>query len=192
MCLTLRGQVRGILGQPLSRSHLLTNWRPIRLHAVRCHCSFTELNMRVLCIDLWLRSLVHIQGFFCRCCIITFQWLWPFQLSRRCTQCFRQWLCIMFGICKSHFFCWTNSVISCELTFLAGFCFWWHLIQREIISESPPQPVYLFKAVSANNYGPRIKCQQMQPSKWSYPGQCHTCHTGTKDLVRKSTIAVYR
>jgi hypothetical protein len=34
------------------------------LHLVRCHCSFTGLNVRLLRPDLRLYSLVHVRGFF--------------------------------------------------------------------------------------------------------------------------------
>ena len=64
MCLTLHGRVRRTLGPPSSRSHLLTNRRPVRLHAVCCHCSWTGLNVSLVRIDLRPSSLVHVQVFF--------------------------------------------------------------------------------------------------------------------------------
>ena len=114
-----------------------TQW----LHAVRCHCSCIALNVRLLRIDLRPHSLVHVQGFFVGVSSLHFSDCDLFRFLENVCNGLDSVLDLVPA--TFIFFARLTVLFPVSLCFLLVFCLWWHLIQKEIISESSPQPVNL-------------------------------------------------
>ena len=165
------GRVRGTLGPPPSRSHVLINRRPVRLHAVRCQCSCTGLNMRLIHIGWWLRLLVHLRGFF----IV----VWLLHIGDCDLLHFLEDVCngwenvFMLDLAPESFNFFTElTVVSSELRFLMDFALGdiWH--KGRSFLKAPLNPLTSSRQVVLTmiDFGSNVdRCNQLVILLWTMP-----------------------